>query len=431
MEILEITKNIQKTFQEYELCRLQAREAGELAQKLEKKSVTIAVIGQFKRGKTTMINSILGRKLLPTGIVPITAAVTRIEYAEGESGENAIVYFTNGLSREVPVDSLHEYVSEQENHNNERNVKEVLLRTEADFLREGLILVDTPGVGSVHENNSKSAYDFVKESDGVIFMLSVDSPINEIEVDFLRKVRKYAGKFYFTVNKVDTVDEEDLSEYMEYCSRLIWDIMGFDPAGEDAEEVRLIPISAKKNKGIDTLTDMVKKDLLSDAEEIMQQSVSLKLLEIIKDTKVQIASYREVLKMAPNVFNRRFEEMNEMLASEKKKISEIPETDTKGKPAKYLRAGINEQKALLAVRVRELFGIEYYYHVESGDAAELLSRSEYAARMEDIFKELSDTLHAVFMYKEENAYTVARRIEDLNVLMHKMDMYARQIEKII
>ncbi len=112
-----------------------------------------------------MVNSILGEKLLPVGIVPVTAAVTRIEYGS----LNAEVHYLNGLSEKVPVEDLYKYISEQENHENQKEVAEVSLHTESDFLKDGLILVDTPGVGSVHERNSKSAYDFARESDGVIF----------------------------------------------------------------------------------------------------------------------------------------------------------------------------------------------------------------------------------------------------------------------
>ncbi|MGN0702019.1 MAG: dynamin family protein [Lentihominibacter sp.] len=428
MEILELTRKIQETLRGCELCRLQADEVARLADKLENKSVTIAVIGQFKRGKTTMINSILGRKLLPTGIVPITAAVTRIKYGAGEMGEKACVCYTNGLREEVPADNLHKYISEQENRNNERGVAEVRIQIECDFLKEGLVLVDTPGVGSVHENNSKSAYDFVRESDGVVFMLSVDSPVNEIEVDFLKRVRRYAGKFYFTVNKVDTVEDEELEEYMEYCSTLLSSIMGILPEDDDAKAVKLIPISARKNTGIDKLTEMIKNDLLQCSEEIMERSVALKLLEIINNTRAQIGSYREVLKMAPNVFNRRFEEMNDILAEERKRAAAIPETSGEGSPAGYLRAGLNEEKALMSERVKKLFGIEYYCTGDRENAAELLSPGEYAAELNEMFDELSDTLHAIFMYKEENAYTVARRIEDMNILVHEMDRFRRQIE---
>ena len=425
MNILDTTARIQKTFEEYELCRLQASQIGELAAKLRNKEVTIAVIGQFKRGKTTMVNSILGRKLLPVGIVPITAAVTRILYGP----DSSVVYFKNGLSEDVPVEDLHGYISEQENPDNARGVAEVELHTESDFLKDGLILVDTPGVGSVHENNSKSAYEFARESDGVIFMLSVDSPVNQIEIDFLKSVKKFAGKFYFAVNKIDTIDEEELEEYLDYCNALICNIMDCEPGSEEAETIKLIPISAKKNSGIDKLSDMIRDDLIHKAAEIMEQSVSLKVLEILKNTKAQIRSYREVLKMAPNVFNSRFKEIHAFLEDKKENLSNIDvATGEAGKPL-YMRARLNEEKALLTAKVRELFGIEYFYYVDRDDAAEMLTAEQYKDELAQTYEELEKTLDAIFMYKEENAYTVARRIEDLNILMHEIDKYRREYER--
>ena len=368
MNILETTIKAQELFSGFELCRLQEQEAQVLADRLRSRKITIAVIGQFKRGKTTLINSILGSKLLPVGIVPITAAITRIEYAaDGADGATATVFFTNGLSEQVPVSDLHEYISEQENHDNERGVAEVELLTDAEFLKGGLTLVDTPGVGSVHEQNSKSAMDFARESDGVIFMLSVDSPLNQIEVDFLRKVRRFAGKFYFAVNKIDRVDEDELDEYLEYCRSLIVGIMELDD--EEAKALKLLPISARKGTGVGELTELIREDLLTRGTEIMERSVGLKLLEILNNTRSQISSYREVLKMAPNVFNRRFKEMSLLLHDQREQIDSLEE-------GTYLRARLNEEKALLTRKVRELFGIEYYYYVDREDAAELMDRDE-------------------------------------------------------
>ena len=438
MNILETTIKAQELFSGFELCRLQEQETQVLADRLRSRKITIAVIGQFKRGKTTLINSILGSKLLPVGIVPITAAITRIEYApdaapgtqdaapNGEAaavdGETATatVFFTNGLSEQVPVSDLHEYISEQENHDNERGVAEVELLTDAEFLKGGLTLVDTPGVGSVHEQNSKSAMDFARESDGVIFMLSVDSPLNQIEVDFLRKVRRFAGKFYFAVNKIDRVDEDELEEYLEYCRSLIVGIMELDD--EEAKALRLLPISARKGTGVSDLTELIREDLLTRGTEIMERSVGLKLLEILNNTRSQISSYREVLKMAPNVFNRRFKEMSLLLHDQREQIDSLEE-------GTYLRARLNEEKALLTRKVRELFGIEYYYYVDREDAAELMDRDEFAAELTAVYDELESTINSIFMYKEENAYAVARRIEDLNILIHDMRKLTRQIER--
>jgi len=422
MNILDTTIKAKELFSGFELCRHQEEETRKLQERLEDKKVTIAVIGQFKRGKTTLINTILGAPLLPVGIVPITAAITRIEYAEQKDDVDstmATVYFTNGLSQQVPAADLHAYISEQENHDNERGVAEVELLTDADFLKDGLTLVDTPGVGSVHEQNSKSAMDFARESDGVIFMLSVDSPLNQIEVDFLRKVRRFAGKFYFAVNKIDRVDEEELAEYLDYCRDLIIAIMELE--AEDAKALKLLPVSAKKNMGVDALTEMIREDLVNKGTEIMERSVGLKLLEILNNTRSQIASYREVLKMAPNVFNRRFKEMKTLMEEQRQQLELLEE-------GQYLRARLNEEKAFLTRKVRELFGIEYYYYVDRDDAAELMDRDAYRAELEAVYEELETTVNRIFMYKEENAYAVARRIEDLNILMQQMRKLTRQLE---
>ena len=432
MEIRETTEKILNILEGYELCTRQAGQVRQLADRMQKQEMTLAVIGQFKRGKTSLVNRILGDDILPVGIVPITAAVTRIRYQEPGAAEqpaaeqnaaahSARVWLRNGLCEEVPAQELHRYISEQENRNNELGVAEVELCTDADFLKDGLVLVDTPGVGSVHENNSQSAYDFARESDGVIFMLSVDSPINQIEIDFLRDTRRFAGKFYFVVNKIDIIDDEELQEYLDYCNALICSIMEIDPESAEAQAIRLIPVSAKKNRGIDHLKQMIREDLISSAQAIMTQSASHKLLEILSDTHRQISAYREVLKMAPNVFHRRFEEMHEELKEWEHKCEQLPEHAPDGSPKVYLRADLNEQKALLSEKVKQLFGIEYVYEVDRSEAARLLDRNEYAEELAQTCRDLEKTMDTIFMYKEENAYTVARRIEDLNILLQTID----------
>ena len=90
---------------------------------------------------------------------------------------------------------------------------------------------------------------------------------------------------------------------------------------------------------------------------------------------------------------------------------------------------VNEEKAFLTRQVRELFGIEYYYGVDRDEAAELMDREEYRAELTKVYDELESTINSIFMYKEENAYAVARRIEDLNILMQQMRKLERQIER--
>ena len=213
IDILELAKEADELFSGGEAaCSIQRRQCKLLIDKLSNSNMTIAVIGQFKRGKSTLSNCILGKNYMPVGIVPITSAVTKVVYGK----QSAEVCFENGEIRPVEIDELSAYISEQENAKNELGVKEVVIHSESEFLKNGITYVDTPGVGSFHKNNTEVAYDYMKESDAVIFLLSVDSPINQIEIDFLQSTKEYAGKFYFAVNKMDTVSAEDLEAYTSY-----------------------------------------------------------------------------------------------------------------------------------------------------------------------------------------------------------------------
>ena len=177
-----------------------------LRSKLENRNITVSVIGQFKRGKSALVNAVLEEDVLPVGIVPITSAVTEITYGE----KNASVQFRNGCIKNINPEDLGTYINEQENTEKRLNVTSVCLQIPSPFLHKGLTFVDTPGVGSYHKHNSDAAYSFVKESDAVIFMLSVDTPINEIEIDFLKNTKIHAAKFFFVVNKIDTVSYDEL-----------------------------------------------------------------------------------------------------------------------------------------------------------------------------------------------------------------------------
>ena len=90
---------------------------------------------------------------------------------------------------------------------------------------------------------------------------------------------------------------------------------------------------------------------------------------------------------------------------------------------------LNEEKLKLKVKVEELFGIDYYYDMEFVDTDEVILAAEYKKQAAELYDELENTLNSVFMYKEENAYAVARRIEDLNILIRNIEKYEKQVKK--
>ena len=157
-EMMERVKQLETLFEKYEITASELAQVRLLEEKLNKQEMTVSVIGQFKRGKSTLVNGILGEKVMPVGIVPVTAVVTTVKY--GERG--ARVHFENGAVIDTSFEGISQYINEQENHDNHLGVSKVELFVPADFLKTGITLVDTPGVGSVHQKNTEAATAFVK-----------------------------------------------------------------------------------------------------------------------------------------------------------------------------------------------------------------------------------------------------------------------------
>lgn len=421
--ILDIVKDAADVFAKYEITKGESHRSGELIEKLENQEITVSVIGQFKRGKSTLVNAILEDKILPVGIVPVTAVVTTIEYGE----KAATVHFDNGIIKEIGFDEMSSFINEQENCDNHLGVSSVALYCPSPFLKKGLTFVDTPGVGSVHQKNSDAAYSYVKESDAVIFMLSVDSPINQIEIDFLKNAKEYAAKFYFAVNKIDSIDEQDLEEYLEYCRNLICRLMGVD-------EIQLFPVSAKKSQGIEELKEAIEADCRTTVQEIIEHSARLKLRDIVTSALSQIDLYRTALKLPAKRFDTMFAELNEYFDGLKSEAAEFAES-FRSNP-RMLEAHMNDIKNSLSAKVSDMFGIEYHYNISSvdffrgGEVADDGSRDlrgSFKKAVDDVCEDLNTTLNTIFMHREENTYVVIRRVNDLNRLVHKLVRLRREL----
>lgn len=414
--ILDILKDTAEAFSKYEITSGELARTQELIEKLENKEITVSVIGQFKRGKSTLVNAILEDKILPVGIVPVTAVVTTIEYGD----KAATVHFDNGIIKEIGFDEMSSYINEQENCDNHLGVSKVALYCPSPFLKKGLTFVDTPGVGSVHQKNSDAAYSYIKESDAVIFMLSVDSPINQIEIDFLKNAKEYASKFYFAVNKIDSIDESDLAEYLAYCQNLICKLMGVD-------EIQLFPVSARTSAGVQELKDAIEVDCQSTVQEIIEASARLKMKDIATSALSQIDLYRTALKMPARQFDEKFAELNEFFGEIKQEAAEFCES-FRSNP-RMLQAHMNDIKNRLSEKVSDMFGINYHYTISSvdffrgGEVAEDGSRDlrgSFKDAVDALCDELAKTLNTIFMHREENTYVVIRRVNDLNRLVHKL-----------
>lgn len=417
-KVIELLEMGRKMLEESEICMEEAITSEKLEAALSDQRLTLSIIGQFKRGKSSLINKMLGKKFLPVGIIPITSVVTKI--IKGE--EKVFVYFEDGAIRETTVEGLEEYINEQQNPNNIKEVSQVTVQTQGEILNRGINLVDTPGVGSIHKHNTKVAYDFIRESDGAIFMLSVDSPVNEIEIDFLKEAKAYPGSFYFVVNKADMVDKEDLDIYIEYCRSLLSGIMDMEK-----EDVKLFPVSAKTGEGISELEDFILEDLEARRAEIMELSAAKRMIDIINRGLMRMSMYWTATRMSGGNFDFRFNKLAEAIEGEKceyfKSLNSAKEEELS---VSQLTTGLNKLKKALTVQVKENFDIDYYYQVEGvvvSDKDKTASSKEidvFRKRGEEMCKDLDKTLNTLLLYREDDSIVVAKRIRTLKRIQFQL-----------
>ena len=207
---------------------------GEITEKLALEQFNLVVMGQFKRGKSTFINALIGAKILPTSIVPLTSIVTILRYGQESK---AIVRYLDEKEEEIDLNDIPIYVTEKQNPENKLRVKEVEILYPSDYLKDGVRIIDTPGVGSVFKHNTDVAYAYLPYVDAGVFIVTPDPPLGEAEHRFLREVREHADKFIFVLNKTDLVEESDLLESMDFTTDLIREDLG--------QSITLYPVSAK------------------------------------------------------------------------------------------------------------------------------------------------------------------------------------------
>ena len=198
--------------------------------------LNLAVLGEFKRGKSTLINRLLGEPVLPVGVVPMTSLPILVEHGPRPEVE---IELTSGERLRLGPGDLADYATEVGNPENRRQVTRVVVRHPAPILAEGVVLVDTPGIGSAHDHNTEVAHRALAEADAAVFVLSVDSPASRAELDFLRSVRERVGRLIYVLNKADLLSAPELTEAAQFVRRML-----SSPA--DGPPAQLFPLSARE-----------------------------------------------------------------------------------------------------------------------------------------------------------------------------------------
>ncbi len=202
-----------------------ASEASALADRLAEGRFYVACIGQFKRGKSTLLNALVGQPLLPSGIIPITTAVTVLRWG---SELRARVRMDRDW-HEIGVGDLAAYVSEEHNPANRKGVSLVEVFVPSPLLAHGMCLVDTPGIGSVIRANTDATREFVPQIDAALVVLGTDPPISGEELALVEEAAAQVGTLLFVLSKADRSTDAERGEAIAFTRRVLVERLRKDP----------------------------------------------------------------------------------------------------------------------------------------------------------------------------------------------------------
>lgn len=212
----------------------------ELRGRMAGQRLRVLVAGEAKRGKSTLVNALLGKPVLPTGVTPLTALATTVRFGRAES---ATAVFRDGHAEDFPLSALDDLVTERGNPGNRRRLASATVVVDAPLLAEGAELVDTPGTGSVYAHNTAAAEAALETMDAAIFVLTADPPVSASERELMARVAGLSVTMFVVLNKADylagygTAGDGEFAEALEFTVRVASEAAG--------QPVRVYPLSAR------------------------------------------------------------------------------------------------------------------------------------------------------------------------------------------
>jgi len=297
-----------------------ATDARSVAERVAEGRFYVACIGQFKRGKSSVLNALVGWSVLPTGVVPVTTVPTIVRYGTHAS---ARVRFQAGEWKDIPVDTVVEYVSEEKNPENTKKVAALEIFVPSPLLSTGMCFVDTPGLGSVFTGNTAATQAFIPHIDAALVVIGADPPLAGEEMTLIEAVSKNVQDFIIVVNKADRTTDAEREAAVAFARRQL-DKRLHRPLGP------LFEVSAaeqlehrgtgrdwrKLTTALDQLVEGSGRRLIRTACERGLQRVSEQLLAIV-------AEEREALQRPIDESEKRITAMRQTIADAERSVRDL------------------------------------------------------------------------------------------------------------
>jgi len=297
-----------------------AEEARDLANRISEGRFYVACIGQFKRGKSTLINALIGDAVLPVGFTPVTAVPTVIRFGDQR---RARIQAGDGSWQEVPVSDLDQYVSEEWNPENTKGIRGVEVFVPSRLLAGGMCFVDTPGLGSVFTGNTAATQAFIPHIDAALVVMGADPPLAGEELALVEAVAQHVQDIVLVLNKADRVTPEEKAAAVSFADRQVRKRLqrGLGPIFEVSAAERMGNHGPKRDweklvDALDALVDQSGRRLIYSACERGIDRLGEQLLAVIGEE-------REALRRPIEESERRIATMKITIAEAERSMREL------------------------------------------------------------------------------------------------------------
>lgn len=193
-----------------------AQSLGKLRENVANDLFGIVLVGEFSAGKSTFLNALMHRRILPSFTSETTATVNFLRHtSNAPNGEPGIVYYRDGHTDVLPALNLSEIEKvvstrgDSEDQKIATSVDHVDLFLDSGLLQDGVMLVDSPGLNGVADHHREITEQQIKASHASIFMFSADHPGSKTDFEYLRELKSQSKNIFFVLNKINVIRESE------------------------------------------------------------------------------------------------------------------------------------------------------------------------------------------------------------------------------
>lgn len=290
----------------------------------------VPVLGMQGMGKSTLINSILAENILPNEVDETTCVPVEVKYGEEKKAE---VYFFDSDKIETvhTIEQLREYVDNNYNNGNEKKVEKIVLFRALEILKNGLVIVDLPGVGSLTKNNENTTKKYIENLSCALFVIPTVPTIRRHEEAFIRPIWEIFTNVIFVQNDWGE-SKREIKESVEFNTKVLKSIaekIKVDFKEEiivinayDAAYGRIYKDENKiKSSNIESLLKKL-ENFANDNKIKSEEALKSRIKNYIKYVIEYIKDLIEILNESNEKLKERLEENEEKFKKQNKEIEE-------------------------------------------------------------------------------------------------------------